>query len=305
MPKLTYLVGDEVYQTQQIEAGAAISAPQAPEREGYDFVAWQSLPSVMPQQDCVTYAEYVADSFMLTEMVDGQVWQTKRVQSGTDLTGFALPEKRGYTFSGWVKKYKKMPKSNLTLHGSFKPNRYRLMFEVEGMVFERSVEYGTPLDTIAEPARDGYTFSGWGKIPATMPDRDLHFSGSFRINSHTLTYLLDGEPYETQTLSVGEPVKPVTVKAKDGHVFSGWRGLPKTMPDEDLVIEGKYYQKKSRITFSVDGEKYAWVTLPIGDPVMPPDDPQKAGFVFRGWKGLPKVAPAKDVTVTAVFETEK
>lgn len=30
--------------------------------------------------------------------------------------------------------------------------------------------------------------------------------------------------------------------------------------------------------------------------------PIKEGYVFKGWKGLPKVMPAKDITVEAIFE---
>ena len=261
---------------------------------------------MMPAEDIEVRAVYAPDSFTLTEIVDDAVWQTHELPSGSDLTLLPLPEREGYTFSGWVKKYKKMPKSNLTLRGTFKVNRYRLSFVLDDdMTFERSVEFGAPLDFIVAPEWDNHTFSGWGTLPETMPAHDLTFRGSFRLNSHTLTYVLEGEPFETAVLPFGTEIKPATVPPRAGYVFSGWRGLPKTMPDEDVTIEGKFYQRKYKISFMVDGKKFAWETLPEGDPIVPPDAPIKRGFTFREWVGLPETMPDRDLTVDAAFDEQQ
>ncbi len=301
MPQLQYIVDGEVYKTEEHEAVDTLIPPEAPEKEGYNFVRWADLPPTMPDGDLQIQALYEPDSFTLTEVVDDEVYETRLLQSGTDLTALPLPEKKGYTFSGWMKKYKKMPKSNLTLRGSFKVNRYKLTFEIDGMTFERTVEYGAPLDRIAVPERDHYTFSGWGNIPAVMPDHDLHFSGSFRINTYTLTYLIDGALYRTERMAFGEPVKPASVETKEGYVFSGWRGLPKTMPEQDVTIEGKYYRRKTKVTFLVDGEKFAWLSLTAGEKMTVPEEPHKDGFVFRGWRDLPETVPAYDIETEAEF----
>lgn len=306
MSTVSYLVDGTLLETQEVRAGAALTPPDAPEREGFDFVSWEGLPEVMPAEDIEVRAVYAPDSFTLTEIVDDAVWQTHELPSGSDLTVLPLPEREGYTFSGWVKKYKKMPKSNLTLRGTFKVNRYRLSFVLDDdMTFERSVEFGAPLDFIVAPEWDNHTFSGWGTLPETMPAHDLTFRGSFRLNSHTLTYVLEGEPFETAVLPFGTEIKPATVPPRAGNVFSGWRGLPKTMPDEDVTIEGKFYQRKYKISFMVDGKKFAWETLPEGDPIVPPDAPIKRGFTFREWVGLPETMPDRDLTVDAAFDEQQ
>ena len=139
MSTVSYLVDGTLLETQEVRAGAALTPPDAPEREGFDFVSWEGLPEVMPAEDIEVRAVYAPDSFTLTEIVDDAVWQTHELPSGSDLTVLPLPEREGYTFSGWVKKYKKMPKSNLTLRGTFKVNRYRLSFVLDDdMTFERS-----------------------------------------------------------------------------------------------------------------------------------------------------------------------
>ena len=287
-------------------SGAALTPPDAPEREGFDFVSWEGLPEVMPAEDIEVRAVYAPDSFTLTEIVDDAVWQTHELPSGSDLTVLPLPEREGYTFSGWVKKYKKMPKSNLTLRGTFKVNRYRLSFVLDDdMTFERSVEFGAPLAFIVAPEWDSHTFRGWGTLPETMPAHDLTFRGSFRLNSHTLTYVLEGEPFETAVLPFGTEIKPATVPPRTGYVFSGWRGLPKTMPDEDVTIEWKLYQRNYKISFMVDGKKFASAPLPEGDPSFPPYAPIIRGFSFRVWGGLPETMPDRDLTVDAAFDEQQ
>lgn len=303
MSTVSYMIDGDLLEKQEVREGTRPTPPTPPEREGFDFVAWEGLPEAMPAEDVEVHAVYAPDSFTLTELVDDALWQTYEISSGADLTALPLPEKEGYTFSGWVKKYKKMPKSNLTLRGSFKINRYRLTFILDDeMTFERSVEFGAPLDFIVAPEWDNHTFSGWGNIPGTMPARDLTFRGGFRLNSHTLTYVLEGEPFETAVLPFGTEIKPAAVPPRTGYVFSGWRGLPKTMPDEDVTIEGKFYQRKYKISFMVDGKKFAWETLPEGDAIVPPDAPIKRGYVFREWVGLPAVMPDRDLSVDAAFD---
>lgn len=303
MSTVSYMIDGDLLEKQEVREGTRPTPPTPPEREGFDFVAWEGLPEAMPAEDVEVHAVYAPDSFTLTELVDDALWQTYELSSGADLTALPLPEKEGYTFSGWVKKYKKMPKSNLTLRGSFKINRYRLTFILDDeMTFERSVEFGAPLDFIVAPEWDNHTFSGWGNIPETMPARDLTFRGGFRLNSHTLTYVLEGEPFETAVLPFGTEIKPAAVPPRMGYVFSGWRGLPKTMPDEDVTIEGKFYQRKYKISFMVDGKKFAWETLPEGDAIVPPDAPIKRGYVFREWVGLPAVMPDRDLSVDAAFD---
>ena len=114
--------------------------------------------------------------------------------------------------------------------------------------------------------------------------------------------MLEGEPFETAVLPFGTEIKPAAVPPRTGYVFSGWRGLPKTMPDEDVTIEGKFYQRKYKISFMVDGKKFAWETLPEGDAIVPPDAPIKRGYVFREWVGLPAVMPDRDLSVDAAFD---
>ncbi len=301
---LIFKVNGEVYRTDSVESGVRPPSPEVEEREGYDFSGWRNLPDIMPDADTVVEGVYTPDSYTLTAMVDDEIWKTAFYSSGADISDFPTPSKRGYTFSGWVKKYKKMPRSNLTLRGSFKANVYKLSFEVDGMTFENEVEFGTPLDFILEPERDNFVFSGWGKIPETMPDRDLHFKGSFCASTYKLTFVLDGKVLEKRALAVGTPIEAPQVKPKRGAVFGGWRRVPATMPDSDVTIEGKYRVKKGKLTYMVGEKKYAWVSLAEGAKITPPEPPEVVGKVFEGWQDLPAVMPSGNLTVQALFREE-
>ncbi len=301
---LVFKINGEVYRTDSVESGVCPPTPVVEEREGYDFSGWKNLPDIMPAEDTVVEGSFTPDSFTLTAVVDDVEWKSAKFSSGADISDFPTPRKKGHTFSGWVKKYKKMPKSNLTLRGSFKPNTYTLSFEVDGMVFENEVEYGTPLDFIMQPERDHYTFSGWGNIPETMPDRDLKFKGSFSANMHTLTFILDGKVLDRRELAFGAPVTAPDVSSTEDAVFGGWRRVPETMPNYDVTIEGKFRTKKYKLNFMVDDVKYAWVSLAEGSKITPPDPPVREGKVFVAWEKLPSKMPAGNLSVKAIFREE-
>ena len=65
---------------------------------------------------------------------------------------------------------------------------YTLTYKVDGNVYKTStIVYGTVLTPEAAPTKEGYTFSGWDNVPATMPAHDVTVSGSFTINKYTST----------------------------------------------------------------------------------------------------------------------
>ena len=73
-----------------------------------------------------------------------------------------------------------------------------------------------------------------------MPAHDVEVTGSYSVNSYILTYKIDGEVFKAVELSYGESVTPEEVPEKEGHTFSGWTGLPETMPAHDVEVTGSY-----------------------------------------------------------------
>ncbi len=60
--------------------------------------------------------------------------------------------------------------------------KYTLTYKVDGEVYTmyKLVE-GAVITPEAEPTKDGYEFSGWSKIPETMPAEDVIVTGSFKL----------------------------------------------------------------------------------------------------------------------------
>jgi len=61
---------------------------------------------------------------------------------------------------------------------------------------------------------------------------------SFTINTiYTLTYILDGEIYATETLDYGAEIVPPVIPGLEDYVI--WEDVPETMPASDVTIYGK------------------------------------------------------------------
>ena len=90
-----------------------------------------------------------------------------------------------------------MPAHDVEINGSFTVNKYLLTYKVDGEVFKSdSVEYNSTLTPIAEPTKEGYTFSGWSEIPETMPAHDVTVTGTFTQTEYRVgddTYVITGE----------------------------------------------------------------------------------------------------------------
>ena len=93
---------------------------------------------------------------------------------------------------------------------------------------------------ISSPEKEGYTFSGWSEVPATMPAGDITITGSFCVNYYTLTYMVDGEEYKTEQIAYGDSVVLIDAPVKENYIFSGWSGAPVIMPAEDVIITGSF-----------------------------------------------------------------
>ena len=116
--------------------------------------------------------------------VDGEVYKKYVVMQGASITLEPNPTKEGYTFSGWSEIPTTMPAHDVTVTGTFSVNKYKLIYMVDGVenkIYE--IEYGATITPEAAPTKEGYTFSGWSEIPATMPAHDVTVTGTFTIDT--------------------------------------------------------------------------------------------------------------------------
>ncbi|MBO4450789.1 MAG: InlB B-repeat-containing protein [Bacteroidaceae bacterium] len=118
---------------------------------------------------------------------------------------------------------------------------------------------------------------------------------------YTVTYMVDGQVYQTSELKVGETIAAVTAPIKEGYTFSGWSELPKTMPAHDVVVTGSFTVNSYKLTYQVDGSDYKTLEVNYGVTLSAEQEPVKEGYTFSGWSELPETMPAHDVVITGTF----
>ena len=181
-------------------------------------------------------------------------------------------------------------------------NTHKITYIVDGETYKTvDMVFGEPITPEAAPEKEGYTFSGWSEIPATMPAHDVTVTGTFTVNTYKLTYLVDGEVYKIVDMAFGATITPEAAPVKEGYTFSGWSDIPATMPAKDITVTGTFTVNTYKLTYLVDGEIYKVVEYAFGATITPEAAPVKEGYTFSGWSDIPATMPAHDVTVTGTF----
>ena len=260
----------------------------------------------MYDSDIVTYVYTIPAKSLYTVifMVDGEAYKNYELQEGEALQSPDAPVKEGYTFVGWDNLLDVMPGRNLVVTAKYTLNSYKVTFVVDGRVFyTTTVKYGTSVDLPdGIPVKDGYTFAGWNNLPDVMPAKDVVIVAGFKVNSYTVTFMVDGEAYKAVTLAYGAKVSAPAAPTKEGHKFAGWDNMPSTMPAGNVEVNALFTVNSYTVTFKVNGKLYHKATVDYGNEIELPEEPVKEGYSFAGWEGLPDVMPANNVTVNAAFE---
>ena len=240
LPGVTYWVDGQIYkQTNPIMGNTIIPEP-TPEKEGYTFSGWSEIPETMPDHDVTVTGTFSINQYTIKFVVDGEEVASKTQDYQSAVTAPEIPEREGYTFA-WENLPETVPAHDVIVTGTFTAKTYKLSYFVDNQLMQTiDVNYDSPIVPMEEPAKEGYTFSGWSEIPTTMPAHDVTVTGSFTINSYKLTYLVDGETYKETEVEYGAEVTPEPDLEKDGFTFSGWSDIPATMPAHDVVVTGSF-----------------------------------------------------------------
>ena len=306
VPKVTYMVDDEIYKEEIVMVTLPFTPIAEPEKEGYTFSGWQGVPETMPMNDVIIKGYFTINTYILTYMVDNKVYKQYEVVYNTAIEPEAEPEKEGHTFSGWSEIPEKMPARDVTVTGEFIINSYMLTYMVDGEVYKQyEVVYASTIEPEAEPVKEGHTFSGWSEIPETMPARDVTVTGEFTINSYKLTYMVDDEVYKQYEIVYGTAIEPEAELTKEGYTFSGWSEIPETMPGHDVTVKGSFTINTYKLKYVLNNKEYKTYDVEYGAAITPEPDPVKEHYTFSGWSYIPSTMPAEDVTVTGSLVPNK
>ena len=101
---------------------------------------------------------------------------------------------------------------------------------------EQQVSYGQAASAPSDPERTGYTFTGWD-VDFTSITGDLVVTAQYSINRYTITYKVNGAIYHVDTYAYGESIILPDYTPAAAHDFSGWEGVPSTMPASNLEFD--------------------------------------------------------------------
>ena len=231
-------------------------------------------------------------------------------RNGTKATLTATPNE-GYHFVKWSNDVTENPYTfavdkDLALTATFDAKEYNLIYMVDGVEYKKvPVKFGSTITPEAFPTKVGYTFSGWGEIPATMPTSDVTVNGTFAINKYTFTFDADGgSEVAGITQDYNSAITAPTAPTKTGYTFAGWvPAIPETVPAENMSFKAQWTINQYTLTFDADnGTEATVITQDFGTKFDSPAAPTKTGYTFAGWDSeVPETIPAENKNFKALW----
>ena len=232
----------------------------------------------------------------------------------------------GYTFDGWlgsdgnyyVVGQVYTVSGDLTLTAQWTKSSVVITFNANapagttasGAMADQFAMEGDKLSTNAF-AVTGYTFVGWNTKAdgsgtayadaATAPTENTTLYAQWKINSYTITYVVDGTQVHQETYEYKASVTAWSYTVPEGYSFSGWDAeIPATMPCEDLTFNGSTAVNYYTITWNVNNELYLKETYAYGATITVPtyDKEVPYGHEFNSWS-VPETMPAEDIVLDA------
>ena len=234
---VTFRINDEVIASDSLEYGASIVTPEVPKKEGYTFDGWVNVPETVPAYNLTIEGGYTANEYLLAFIIDGALYEMRKVRCDEKITALDMVEREGCTFV-WENWIDKMPAKDYTVRGKYIPNKYAITYMVDGEILATdSIAYGTIIEALEEPAKEGYTFSGWSEVPETMPAEDIVISGSFTVDTYKVYYYVGDVLVHTAEVAYGESIPEYVYEpTAEGDEFMGWIGETyETMPAHDVT----------------------------------------------------------------------
>lgn len=196
-----------VLKAQTVEHGTAAAAPEAPSRDEYRFLGWDTSFFIVTTDLTVTaqYAEIIYHTVTFKDW-DETVLKTGTVEHGTAATPPTNPSRDGYSFTGWLPADFTKITADLTVTA-----QYEHIIIYHGIYFydnnvdynyygECRVEDGQPAVPPLPPAKDGFIFDHWDK-DLTCVIADMEVFAVFRAAlEHTVIRIYSATGTLLQTM---------------------------------------------------------------------------------------------------------
>ena len=178
--------------------------------------------------------------------------------------------------------------------------------------------------TFETPSREGYVFEGWYLDPEGTKELNeenleivsdsitLYAKWSEEITKYTIVWIVFEQGYlVTEEITKGDKIELPLMNEVEGHTFDKWYiddfitvFDADIMPDQNLIIYGRYLPNTYTLSFNSDGgSNIDSRTLTYGDSLGTIEVPSKEGYTFLGWdQQIPATMPASNLELTALWE---
>ena len=297
---VTYMNGEEVVYEETVNYGADVqNVPAVPAKEGYTGT-WSADGKAIKATTTIN-AEYAINSYTLAFTINGEAYgEVQTVEYGAAIVAPEYTVAEGYTFSGWTVP-ETMPAENITLDATLTKNSYTVTWNVDGEEYATTtVVYGEAIVAPEYEVAEGYTFSGWGEVAATMPAQNLTYNATTSIITFVVTYMNGEEVVYEETVNYGADVQNVpAVPAKEGYTGT-WNADGKAIK-ATTTINAEYAINSYTLAFTINGEAYGEAqTVEYGVAIVAPEYTAAEGYTFSGWT-VPETMPAQDLTINATL----
>lgn len=173
-PKQVYTVdfvddnGSSIGEQKKVVAGGVVEAPNPPEKDGYDFIGWDTgLKNI--RENMVITAKYKKKKYTVIFVDwDNTSLAVKEYDYGDELTSDSIPTKEGQKFDKWIDKDGKEVKTvtqNMVVEAAYKDTTYTVIFkDWDGnIISEQELSYGEKADipNNLEDPNDNQEFKCW------------------------------------------------------------------------------------------------------------------------------------------------
>ena len=280
---------------------------------GYNFGGWfdaeeggnrveASDNKKMPAANLTLYGTNTPRTYTVSYYVNDKLVNTARIVYGDTIPAYTYSFD-GQSVTSWVNLPETMPARDVVVYSIATKNVYTVDYYIGGKyMYSDSYPYGASVELRSAEVKEGYTFSGWtgASFPnGTMPSQNVRLDGSYTINEYKIIYYVDSVLWREDKFDFGETVKAATYTPATGYTFSGFEGVPETMPAHDVYVYAKTSLNEYELSYYVDNKLVHTVTVPYGSEILSYKYDAEAGRELSVWSGLPETMPAENVKVYA------
>ena len=204
--------------------------------------SYLKVPAGSPDEiKLVSYDEYVASipkNYVVTFKIGDEIISSETMPCGAPIVPPTAPKKEGHTFNGWGDVDATVPNHDVTYVGSYSVNSYRLIYEVDGLVYRTdTIQYGSAITLADAPEKEGHTFIEWIGALDVMPAFNVTLMAKYSKNRYKVFYYVENSLVKTQNVMYGDAIPSyVYVPTSPDVTFLGWIGETyETMPAHDVT----------------------------------------------------------------------